>query len=252
MSFADIEARAAEGDINAMFQVGEAYDNGTNGYRKDAAKAFEWYIKAAGSNEGGHPVATRYAAWALRTGTGVPVNLAKSVELYTKAATQFGDVKSMACLGFFYEKGEGVAADAKQAFEWYQRAAAGGDSVAQVNLALCYEKGNGTAKDGSMAFNWYVKASESGNPNAIINVGVYYEKGEGGVGKDMKTAFSWYKRAADLGDATAQAIVGCCFENGEGVEVDNDAAAHYYTEGAMKGNNHAKEGLRRLMKANKV
>ena len=250
-TFADIESRALGGDVQAMFEAGEAYDNGTKGCAKDVAKAYTWYIKAATTGNG-HPVATRYAAWALRTGTGVAADIKKSVELYTKAANEHKDVKSMACLGFFYEKGEGVTADPKQAFEWYEKAANGGDSVAQVNLALCYEKGNGTPKDGAQAFKWFNEASKGGNVNAYINVGVYYEKGEGGVTKDMKTALDWYLKAASVGDATAMTIVACCYENGEGTPVDNDKAAHYYTEGAMKGNAHAKEGLRRMMKANKV
>lgn len=251
MSFADIQSRADAGDVQAMFQVGEAYDNGTEGCKKDVAEAYKWYSKAA-STGAGHPVATRFAAWALCTGTGVAADIDASIKLYKKAATEHKDIKSMSCLGFFYEKGQGVTADPKQAFTWYEMAANGGDSVAQVNLALCYEKGNGVEKDGAKAFYWFNKASEGGNVNAYINVGVYYEKGEGGVTKDMKTALSWYLKAAELGDATAMTIVACCYENGEGTAVDNEKAAHYYTEGAMKGNSHAKEGLRRMMKANKV
>ena len=46
-------------------------------------------------------------------------------------------------LGFFYDRGVGVAEDAAKAVEWYERAAEQGYPRAQCNLGYCYESGKG-------------------------------------------------------------------------------------------------------------
>jgi TPR repeat protein len=237
--------KAETGSKEMQFEVGENFDNGRNGFPKDPAKAYQWYSKAAAL---GHPTATRFCAWSLKTGTGTKQNVPAAVDLYKKCALEYSDGKAAACLGFCYDKGDGIAEDATQAVRWYKIAAEQNDPVAQVNLALCLEKGRGTPKDQVEALQWFKKAASLGNLNAYINVGLYHEKGEGGLPKNMPEAFSWYLKAAESGDPTGMAITGWCYERGEGTTVNSEAALHWYTSGAMRGNEHAKQGLTRMMK----
>ena len=237
--------KADSGDKDAQFKLGECFDDGKLGFPKCPVQSFERYLQAS---KQGHGTATRFAAWALKTGTGVKADMKKAIELYSEAAETHKDTKAMACLGFCFDKGDGVGEDLPAAVKWYTMAAEQGDNVAQVNLALCFEKGRGTEKDMAKALDWHRKAAEQGNMNAVINVGLYYEKGDGGVAKDMPTAFSWYLKAANAGDATGQAVTGWCYEKGEGVAVDTELALDWYVKGAQQKNQHAQQGLQRLMK----
>lgn len=283
-----------------LFNLGECYENGgdTKNFKnaaptKDLTKALEYFLKAS---EAGHVTATRYAGYLYRQLAASGANnsfASNAVTLYTKAASApMSDPRSMAVLGYFYEKGlttlggdvvSGnnssaassaasasagvvVAPDAKQAAQWYQAAIASGkdDGTAAVNLALLYEKGKisgaalPTLEDKQKAFELFKSVADlpqCRNAAALINTGLYYEKGEkeGVVPKDMETALNkYYLRAAKLGDSTAYAIVGCCYETGQGCKVDYELAADFYVKGAMAGNNHAREGLRRLRDSGKI
>ena len=47
---------AADGDIEAEYQLAQRYERGVGGVRKDAATALDWYRRAA---NGGHPMAMK-------------------------------------------------------------------------------------------------------------------------------------------------------------------------------------------------
>ena len=61
-----------------------------------------------------------------------------------------------------YEKGVGVAKNAKEAFRLYGLAAKQGHSEAQNNLARCYEKGIGVEKDQKdLSWEWKINKTAS-------------------------------------------------------------------------------------------
>ncbi|MBQ2790808.1 MAG: SEL1-like repeat protein, partial [Thermoguttaceae bacterium] len=62
--------------------------------------------------------------------------------------------------GDCYKDGIGVGKDAKQAFEWYRKAADAGFSEATYRLGKCYEKGIGVEKNVAEAKIGYRKAAE--------------------------------------------------------------------------------------------
>jgi TPR repeat protein len=84
-------------------------------------------------------------------------------------------------LGFCYERGQGVAADAREAVVWYRRAAEQGNVKAQFNLAVCYELGRGVDADAREAVAWYRRAAEQGYAGAQYNLGYSYAYGKGVV-----------------------------------------------------------------------
>ncbi len=72
-----------------------------------------------------------------------------------------------------------------------------------------------------------------------------YISGEG-VEKDYYEAVKWYRKAAEQDFTDAQNVLGLLYENGAGVEEDYYKAVDWYKKAAAKGNNNAKDNLRRL------
>ncbi len=88
---------------------------------------------------------------------------------HIKQQAQKGNMKAMVALGYAYEKGELIAANAKEAGLWFQRATDKGSPTGMVNLALLYTNGEGVPKDPKKAFSLFEKAA---NLNDIT--GYYY------------------------------------------------------------------------------
>jgi TPR repeat protein len=165
---------------------------------KDAAKAVEWYLKAAaqGSAWAQYDLGGIYA-----NGAGVPKDVAKAVEWYQKAANQ-GNAWAQYDLGWMYGKDEGMPKDTAKEVAWYQKAAAQGHAVAQNSLGWMYANGEGVPKDAAKALEWYQKAATQGDAWAQYNLGEMYGKGEG-ISKDMVLAYAWINLAAGRGEKTA-------------------------------------------------
>ncbi len=72
--FRETEKDAEKGDMDAQFNLGAMYKNGT-GVKKDEAKAFYWYRKAG---LGGHQVAQYNLGVLRRNGWGVPQDFIQS------------------------------------------------------------------------------------------------------------------------------------------------------------------------------
>ncbi len=77
----------------------------------------------------GHAGAQFNLGWMYDQGEGVPKDAAKAVEWYQKAAAQ-GDANAQYNLGLMYDRGEGVPTDLVLAYTWLNLAAAGGDEDA--------------------------------------------------------------------------------------------------------------------------
>jgi len=69
---------------------------------------------------------------------GVPKDLSKAIELYTKAANQ-GNKAAQNNLASMYIHGEGVPKDPSKAIELYTKAANQGDTAAQYELGYMYK-----------------------------------------------------------------------------------------------------------------
>jgi len=85
---------------------------------------------------------------------------------------------------------------------------------AQYNLAVYYDNGDGVEKNLKQAAEWYRKAAEQGFAQAQNNLGVCYHNGEG-IEQNMDEAVKWYKKAAAQGFAQAQRNLDICGKNKE-------------------------------------
>lgn len=138
-----------------------------------------------------------------------------------------GDAEAQVFIAYMYEGGLGVQKDYKEAFVWYEKAAAKGQVTAQFNLAYLYKNGLGIAKDNKQAAFWYEKAANNGFAPAQNNLAYMYEKGIG-VTRNYALAASWYQKAAEQSHKNAQINLAYLHENGLGVPKDIDKAIILY------------------------
>ena len=124
-ALAGFQALAAQGNPNAMNNLGLMYANGL-GVPRDDAVAVKWYGQAAAV---GHIDAINNLGGMYEMGYGVPQNYASAAEKYALAA-KYGSSDAQYNLAALYESGKGVPNDALQAYIWYSLSAAQGDQDA--------------------------------------------------------------------------------------------------------------------------
>ena len=117
-AMANCQPLADDGNVEAMFCVGQMYANGF-GVPMDDAMAMKWYGLAAGE---GHPEALYRLAVMHANGWGVPMNDVPAAGYYRLAAG-FGYIPAQAAMGYCYSHGAGVEKDLVKAYMWFAVAA---------------------------------------------------------------------------------------------------------------------------------
>jgi TPR repeat protein len=164
----------------------------------------------------GDPVAEQELGRAYQLGQGVPVDYAKALDLYTKAAMQ-GNAKAMNNLGIMYHRGNGVPANDKEASKWLLEAAEKDLAASELAVGLGYWAGDlGFDHDLKSAEHWLGKAAgHSEEPEVVAPaanaLGAVYQQGVGKTGPDFQKATYWYQRAADLNNAKAETNLGLLY-----------------------------------------
>lgn len=111
----------------------------------------------------------------------------------------------------------------EEAFDWFMKAADGGNAAAQYNLGLCYRNGWGVASDSLESFNWFMKAAEGGNASAQYKLGLCYLDGKGVV-PDSLESFKWINKAAEQDHTGALNQLAYCYAEGIGTDADMSMA----------------------------
>ncbi|MFK0162937.1 peptidoglycan-binding protein [Rhizobium sp. NPDC090279] len=154
------------------------------------------------------------------------------------AAAKSADPVALFEIGARYTDGRGVAADMKQAANWYQLSADKGYAPAQYRLASMYEKGNGVDRDLVKAKQYYEQAANQGNASAMHNLAVLYASGTAGP-QAYDTAASWFIRAADLGVSDSQFNLAILYARGNGVKQDLQESYKWFAIAAKSGDKDA-------------
>jgi len=204
----------------AAVALGFVYDTVEDDYQH----ALAGYELAAKS---GDSVGQFNAGLIYAKGKGRPVDFAKAVDMYTKAAEQ-GHIQAMVQLGDVYLNG---LHDQEKALDWYKKAADLGDRDALYQLGLLSETGVATGLDYSEAVKYYQLAANKGNANAKLALARMYQYGLG-VPKDLSQSAKLYKELADQDNAYAQYQL-----------------ATFYYDGAM-GKRMPEQGMQLLQMAN--
>ena len=208
--FIRLEKSALENDPDAMFRLGDFYQNGCEllGIPVNLQQAAKWYEKAA---DLGNMYAQNSLGILCYLGIGVPKNYRKAAQLYQKAADQ-GDATALYNLAGCYRLGRGVEQDDEQAAACNQQAANMDMAEAQSELAGMYYRGSGVEQDYNMAVYWYKRAIANGYANAYYGLGCCYYGGKG-VEKDFQEAFRLFEVGAKRGDRLClEAVAECCID----------------------------------------
>lgn len=149
-------------------------------------------------------------------------------------AAVIGEPQAQALYAQILLDGDGVKADPRAAFGWFNRAAASGHLMALNMVGRCYDLGWGVAVDKARAAECYRVAAERGLDCAMYNFATLLTLGAG-VGEDRATALMWFERASALGYAKATNFCGSFAEDGWACPQDKDKAATLYEQAARGG-----------------
>lgn len=164
--FEQLHTAARQGDAEAQFRAGVAYDNG-DGVKRDPVAAANWYRFAA---EQGYALAQLHLGLMLNAGdTALERDDADAARWFRKAAEQ-GLADAQFNLGLMYYNAEGVEQSDQEAFRWFESAASQGHAKAQFNLGALYANGHGVERNTVEVYKWWLLAVMQGDPNANENI----------------------------------------------------------------------------------
>ncbi len=124
-SFEDVKKKAAQGDMDWQFELGEYYFFGL-GVQQDYNEAFKWLHLAATR---GHPGAQQHIGLMYHRGEGVPRNDDEAFK-WLKLSAEQGDSHGQYWLGRVYFWGLGVQQDFLKAHAWLSLSVAAGEEIA--------------------------------------------------------------------------------------------------------------------------
>lgn len=111
-------------------------------------------------------------------------------------------------VGEMYEYAQGVPRNLEKAFEWYSKAAAQDLVAGWHNVARCYNFGNGVELSYTRAEALYRKAANEGYAESMFFLGTLYATYNGNddsVNPDI-LAYAWMHSASERGSLTASTI----------------------------------------------
>ncbi len=120
-----------------------------------------------------------------------------------------------------------------------------GNPEAQYDVGEMFEKGSGVATDAKKAFAWFDKAATQNHIKAQFKVAYMYYKGQG-VNADVNKAYQLMEKPANEGNVRAQYYLAQMLSNGSGVKPDHDEAFTWYSRASLGGYKPADEALGEL------
>lgn len=196
---------ADQGVPTGLRVMGEIYERGLAGVKKDFTKALEYFVRAAQGND-----AMALLRLASYYDGGVDVdpkdnkvdvqrNDAAALQLYLLAA-QNNVPLAIYNVGTFFEAGRSVQQDPQRAFAFFLQAAGSGFVPAMQKVGAYYLNGAGTFKDAVAATSWFARSAGAGLPEGLLSLGIMAENGLYFSNLDstpFRTAADQYTKAAD-------------------------------------------------------
>ena len=164
-AYAALAAAAESGHLLAQWKLGRMYAEG-DGVAEDPLKAFHYFSRIADRHADDNPqsphapfVANAFVALGIYyrdgiPGTDVKPDISRAVNLFTYAASYFGDADAQHELGRLYLEGEGVARDLVRAARWLTLAARKNHRGAQATLGDLLFRGEGTLRHAAQGLMW--------------------------------------------------------------------------------------------------
>jgi len=188
---AHLRRAAAKGHLHAMKRLGQIYDEGLFGERRDETEAAGWYKKAAeaGDVDAQFAIGRMYAC-----GEGVPQVITSAARWFARSA-QGGHALAAFNYAILLERGDGVPVNPHTAREHLIMAAEQGLTAAQFKLGRDLLGEHPAQLDGVV---WLEKAAAQNHREALAWLGHIFARGEP-VARDVPKAISCLERAAALG-----------------------------------------------------
>ena len=264
-AFFYLRKAANTGDEQAQYMLSKMYFEG-RGVQKNTEIAVEWIKKSLEQNYKEAYYMLGYIAEKENS------DYVEAIRNY-KHAAELGSPYAQTRLGWLYEKGIGIAADAGIASDYYQKAieqdfaneqyyigcklehkhendaaeffenaAILGHMYAQCKLGDIYRNGTGRIRDYDKAFEYYSLSEKQGCIYAAYGLGLLYNNGRG-CEKNEKKAFEYYQKAAIGGYSTAQNRLGNMLCDGIGCIRDYNKAFEYFSLAEQQGHASATNNL---------
>lgn len=164
---------AAQGHAMAQWKLGRIYMDG-DGVKRDDAKAFEYFQKIASSHAEDYPgtaqsrfVANAFVALGSYYLVGIPSagvkrDPSRARDMFSYAASYFGDADGQYQLGKLYLEGIGGPRDARNAGRWLTLAAQKGQFEAQATLGVLLFRGDeGVPRQPARGLMWLTLARDA-------------------------------------------------------------------------------------------
>lgn len=173
-----LEGAARNSDVLATWELGRMYADG-DGVKQNHQLAFEYFggIADSHADEPTGTVQARFVANAfVRLGgyylTGIPnsnlkPDAARAHDLFSYAASYYGDRDAQYRLGRMYLDGQGVSKDTKQGIRWLSLAADKGQYQAQAVFGALLFKGQYVLRDTVRGLMWLMLARNVATPEEI-------------------------------------------------------------------------------------
>jgi TPR repeat protein len=170
-----LESAARDGDVGAAWELGRMYADG-DGVKQNHPLAFDYFGGIADSHAE-EPTGTAQARFVanafVRLGlyylAGIPnsnikADAARGRDMFSYAASYFGDPEAQYHLGRMYLDGQGVGKDTKQGIRWLWLAAEKGQYQAQAVLGALLFQGQSVPRDGARGLMWLMLARDAATP----------------------------------------------------------------------------------------
>ena len=170
-----LEYAAEQGMTAAMWQLGRMYARGDGVPRSDL-RAFDYFSRIADTHAEDSPnmpqarfVANAFVQLGHYYLTGIPnsdvkVDQERAREMYTYAASYFGDADAQYSLARLYLDGVGMPRDPRQAVRWLSLAANKGQARAQAVLGNVLFKGEAGPRQAALGLMWLTLARDNATP----------------------------------------------------------------------------------------
>lgn len=217
----ELKRQAETNDPAALWNVGCAYYNGTNGVSVNYTEALKWYTLAANS---GYVDAMKLVSGMYYQGQGTEENHTYALEWAKKAAIA-GDIDSQRNTALLYYKGDGTEKNLEEAFYWQKKVAENKQARKEelFRLGMFFLNGIGCTQNFDEAIRWFKKAADSGYTRAYSALGNVYD-----YQKKYSESNKYYKMAYEKGDKYAASQLGWNYYTGNGVKQNYEEAYKYF------------------------
>lgn len=241
-----LEQAVKAGQVGAANSLGQIYLDG-RGVPADAQKALYYFSLGLVNGSGS---ALLGVGDALRTGTRtLAANPAVALQFFQRAAAA-GDSSAARRIADMHVRGEAVTQDVAAGEKMLADLAAGGDAESFVALGDLYRDGEFVAVDAERAVGYYEKAMELNNNSGATRLASLYMTGAPGVAINVRQSLDYYEQAKERGSTSAMRSLADLYLKGSVVAPNPQEAIELLQRAAAFGDSSAAETLSVLYAGN--